>query len=75
MSDEELEEHLQSARLLDEHDYRNPDDEDDWFAAKLYETTDGRLFRYVELSGFNSVHNGAGNIGEWIDSREGWTNY
>lgn len=70
MTDEELERLLPSSKQIDEYCYRNDEDEDDYVVAVLYETPDGRKFRHIESSGFNSGFDGSGNIGEWLDGAE-----
>lgn len=70
MTPEELETARTSATAVDSYDYRNDDDEDDYFSASLYETTDGRRFRVVESSGMNSQFEGAGDIAEWLTDEE-----
>jgi hypothetical protein len=77
MTEEELDKALESATRIDEYDYRNEDDEDDYFTASLHKTNDNRYFRLVESSGYNSDFSAAGNIGEWLadDEVADWHDY
>lgn len=70
MSPDELEATIKSSKETDSYDYRNPDDDDDYISAYLYETTDHRFFRLVHSSGMNSKFAGAGNLGEWLVGQE-----
>jgi hypothetical protein len=70
MTDEEIEKELSAADEIDSYEYRNPESEDDYIVAFLYETKAGRIFRYVESSGMDSSFAGAGNVGEWLTKAE-----
>ncbi|CUH89862.1 hypothetical protein PH5382_03815 [Phaeobacter sp. CECT 5382] len=68
MSDQDI---LEVSELVEEHDNRNEDDEDDYYSIALYRHSDGRMFRYVAASGMNSVFGGAqGFIDQWLAERE-----
>lgn len=77
MTPEDVAMALKTAGQLDVYDYRNDEDDDDYISAVLYGLPDGRLFRLVTASGMNSVHSGAGNIGEWLTDAERarWTTF
>ena len=70
MDEIDNEELLRQSEQIDNHDYRNPESEDDYLVMYLYKAPDGRHFRYIESSGFDSIHSGAANIVEWLDSAE-----
>lgn len=69
IEDRELEELLRSASEIDSYDYEG-EGADDYFSAFLYQLPDGRHFRNVQSSGFNSQFNGAGDVAEWLDEEE-----
>jgi hypothetical protein len=50
--------------------YRSDDDEDDYVTAWLYTAADGRSWRHIEMSGFNSPYSAAGEFGEWLAEGE-----
>jgi hypothetical protein len=70
MTSEEVDDFLHSAKQIDSFDFRNEDDDDDYFTMTLYESKDGRCFRIVESSGMDSRFSGAGNFGEWLTAEE-----
>ena len=70
MTDQELEYILESPEQVDTHEYRNPDDEDDYFTMTLYRTSSGRHFRVMESSGMNSRFDGVMNDGLWLNDDE-----
>ena len=70
MTADEIEEALENSEQLEEHGYRHPEDEDDWYMVVLRKTAAGRHFRLVESSGYNSQFGAAGNIGEWLEESE-----
>lgn len=51
---------------VDDFDFRNEDDEDDYFSIVLYKHPDGRHFRWIDGSGMNSVFVGALGLDQWI---------
>lgn len=75
MSQEELDEYLPDSELVDSFDHTNEEDTDDYVLMELRLAKDGRHFRYITSSGFNSPYVGAGNIGEWLEEgdMETWT--
>jgi len=76
MTEKELESSLKDAKRLDEFEFRNEDDEDDWFTAALYMDKKRRVFRVMESSGMNSEFNGSDNIGEWlVDESLDWSKF
>lgn len=65
ISNQEL---IDRSELVEEYDYVNPEDNDDYVNMALYKYRDGRYFRYIIMSGYNSGYSAAGNIVEWIDA-------
>lgn len=63
------------AAVIDRFDHYNDEDEDDYFSAILYRDTDSRLFRYVESSGMNSIHNGSMGFGQWVVAEDRWADF
>lgn len=74
INDEKMQELLDTATEIDSFDFQG-ETEDDYFNATLHKLEDGRHFRYVTASGFNSIFAGSWNIGEWLDESEieNWT--
>lgn len=73
MSDEDLPE---ISAKMDDFDYANEDDADDYFSVVLYKHSDGRHFRWIDASGMNSVFVGALGFDQWIsdDQIANWKN-
>lgn len=63
MSDEDLPE---ISTRVDEFDYVNSDDEDDYLSIALYKHPDGRHFRWIDGSGMNSVFVGVLGFDAWL---------
>jgi len=70
MTEAELEDHLETAEEVDTYDYRNPESDDGYFSAVLKKAADGRHFRVVLQSGYDSRCAVAGNVGDWLDDHE-----
>jgi hypothetical protein len=70
MTEEEQETALKSAREIDSFDFRDPEDEDDYYSAWLYKTPDGRHFRLVPTAGMNSYFAGYTGTAEWLSDEE-----
>ena len=72
MSEEELASELEAVKGQAGQDigYTNDDDSDDYVTATLYAAADGRSWRYVESTGFNTGYSGAGEFGEWLEERD-----
>lgn len=67
MSEEpDFEKLTEDGKPVDSFDYRNAHDEDDYFSITLYQMPDGRYFRFVTASGFNSAFDGATGVGDWV---------
>jgi hypothetical protein len=79
MTEEEVARELPRATLLSSGGYQNPNEDqmDDYVTADLYQTAEGRQFRHVTQSGFDSPLSGAGDIGEWLTDEEAanWTDW
>jgi len=70
MTTQELETSLASATQVDTYEFRNEDDEDDYFTATLYKARDGRHFRVVDSSGMNSQFDGSSGFGQRLTDKE-----
>ena len=58
---------LEASTRIASSDWRDDEDEDNYITAQLYKTAGGKYFRYIESSGMNSSHAGAGKIVEWLE--------
>lgn len=70
MDDEELQELLETSEKLEEFDWRDEVDEDNYLSLELYKAPNGQYFRYVVASGMNSVITGAQGSIEWLDEKD-----
>jgi hypothetical protein len=68
MTDEELDRFKPASTAVDSHEYRNEDDEEDYFTATLYKTKEGRPFRYIDSTGMSSSL--TADRGEWLSEEE-----
>lgn len=77
MDDEERDSALAVASSEAAYDYRNRDNDDDHVSAELWRMPDGRAFRLITMSGFDSPYGGAMNVAEWLDAGEeaGWSDF
>lgn len=66
---------IERAAIIDRFDHFNDEDDEDYFSAILYRDIDSRLFRYVESSGMNSIHNGSMGFGQWVAAEDRWADF
>lgn len=57
---------IAEAEEVDTYDYQNEEDSDDYYSIVLYKLPDGRHFRDVIASGYNSSFSAALGA-EWLD--------
>ncbi len=62
----DVDEILSKSQRLESFDYVDPSDELGYVTVHLHQHEDGRYFRYIEASGYNSNHGGAGHFIEWL---------
>lgn len=65
MSDD-VDEILSKSQRLDCYDHVDPNDGDGYVTVHLHQHEDGRYLRYIEASGYNFIHGGAGHFIEWL---------
>ena len=59
---------------VDDFDYSNEDDVEDYFTIAFYKHPDGRHFRWIESSGMNSKFHGSHGFDQWLtnDQTANW---
>lgn len=59
--------------LMETYDFRDDNDDDNFFSIELYKTPEGKHFRFVATTGMNSAWAGAMNFYEWVkDDLSDW---
>lgn len=75
ITDDQVDDLIATSTEVARYDHKNNENDDDYFAAVLYKTADGNHFRIVEMSGFSSEFDGAGNASpQWVEDAGAWAN-
>lgn len=70
MTAEEFELEQASASGGTDVSFQDDEDSDKYVTATAYTNANGRAWRHIESSGFNSCYDGAGDFGEWLADDE-----